>query len=182
MNREFKEHIEAEIPILKRYFALIRPVMLLKVRRNNFSYDAIYMFRYCLFFLKSTNFLKKQMAKRYRRLLAYRYGILFSVTSKTKFGKGLRFPHPTGIVIGADVNVGENCIIYQNVTIGGARVGEGAQSKYPTIGNNCILYAGSKILGEISISDGTTVGANAVLLRDTEPDSTYAGIPAKKIN
>ncbi len=156
--------------------------MLWVIRRNNPSYDAVYMFRYCLIFSNSFGFIKKQVCKRFKRNLVYRYGIHFSVTQNTHIEKGIRFPHPSSIVIGADVSIGKNCIIYQNVTIGGARVGDAAESKYPRVGSNCILYAGCKVLGDICVSDGTKIGANAVLLKNTEPDSTYAGVPARRIN
>lgn len=182
MNRKLYEYIETEIPVLKKYPKLLRFIMLKRVRKFQPSYDAVYMFRYCTLFYKTRNLIKKQICRRYKRLLVYRYGIFFSVTEKTFFGKGISFPHPSSIVIGADVSVGENCVIYQNVTIGGARRGAERTNKYPDIGDNCILYAGSKILGGISLANGTKVGANAVLLRDTEEDSTYAGVPAKRIN
>lgn len=156
--------------------------MLKRIRKFNPSYDAVYMFRYCVLFFGADSIIKKYFCKRYKRLLVYRYGIFFSVTEKSLFGKGISFPHPSSIVIGADVSIGENCVIYQNVTIGGVRRGEGRANKYPQIGNNCILYAGCKVLGGITLADDTKVGANAVLLKNTQSNGTYAGVPAKQIN
>lgn len=180
MNRKLKEYIEIEIPHLKKYPSFLKPIMLWRIRSNQPSYDAVYMLRYCILFLTQKNW-KKYICARYKKILVYRYGIHFSVTPKTQIGKGLFLPHPSSIIIGADVSIGENCTIYQNVTIGGARVGDAKKSKYPDIGANCILYAGSKVLGDISVAEGTKVGANAVLLKSTEPFSTYAGVPAKRI-
>ena len=180
MNHKFKEYIEVEIPHLKKYSLFLKPIMLWRIRSSQPSYDAVYMIRYCLLFSQK-NFFKKYICAHYKKLLVYRYGIHFSVTPKTQIGKGLFFPHPSSIIIGADVSIGENCTIYQNVTIGGARVGDAQKSKYPSIGADCILYAGSKVLGDIAVADGTKVGANAVLLKNTEPFSTYAGVPAQRI-
>lgn len=181
MNREFCEYIESEIPVINQYPKILRSIMLKRIRKFNPSDDAVYMFRYCVLFSSSHSILKKLICKRYKRLLVYRYGIFFSVTEKTVFGKGISFPHPSSIVIGADVSMGENCVVYQNVTIGGARRGADRDNKYPQIGSDCILYAGSKILGGITLADGTKVGANAVLLQSTEANATYAGVPAKRI-
>ncbi len=181
LNREMKEYLNSEIPQLSRYKGFLRFIMLLRIRYNQPSYDAVYMFRYCLLFSQSRSIIKKQLCRRYKRLLVRRYGFYFSTTEKTKVGKGVFFPHPSSIIIGADVSIGENCVIYQNVTVGGARIGDAAKSNYPKIGNDCILFAGCKVLGDIELGDKTTVGANAVLLKSTETGSTYAGVPAKKI-
>jgi len=181
MNREFREYIEAEIPLIKKYNGVLRVPMLWKIRYEKPAADAVYMFRYCLLFTHGSSLLKKLVARRYMHLLVHRYGIFFDFKKGSHFGKGLKFPHPSSIIIGSDVKAGENCVIYQNVTVGGARRGDAAQGKYPVIGDNCTLFAGCKVLGSIDVADGTTVGANAVLLKSTEKDSTYAGVPAERI-
>lgn len=181
MNRKLYEYIETEIPVLKQYPKALRFIMLKRIRKFQPSYDAVYMFRYYTLFYKTRNLIKKQICKRYKRLLVYRYGMFLSPTEKAFFGKGVSFPHPSSIVIGADVSIGENCVIYQNVTIGGVRRGAERDNKYPQIGDNCILYAGCKVLGGITLADETKVGANAVLLKSTEANGTYAGVPAKRI-
>ena len=78
--------------------------------------------------------------------------------------------------------MGGNCTIYQDVTLGSIG-GRGASPKeYPTVGNNCIFYAGCKVIGAVNIQDDTIVGANSVLRCDTENKSIYAGVPAKRID
>jgi serine O-acetyltransferase len=94
---------------------------------------------------------------------------------------GLKLPHPIGIVFGAGVIIGKNATIYQHGTFGVKNNDDAAKGKHPRIKDNCVFGAGSIILGPIIVSDGTIVGANAVLCKDTEPHSVYAGIPAKKI-
>ncbi len=90
-------------------------------------------------------------------------------------------PHPMSIVIGYGTNIGDNCTIYQNVTFGAkTRNREDVGIQYPQIGNNCVFYAGAVVIGGIHVADNTQVGANAVLISDTEEASVYAGVPAKR--
>lgn len=84
-------------------------------------------------------------------------------------------------MIGETVRIGNNCIIYQQVTVGSKNRGDYIKGLQPCIGNNVILFSGCKVLGSINISDGTTVGSNSVLTKITECNSVYAGIPAKKV-
>lgn len=93
-----------------------------------------------------------------------------------QIGGGLMLPHPNGVVIAPDANIGINCIIFQQVTIGTADGG------YPTIGDNVLIGAGAKILGPVRIGDGAKIGANAVVLHDVPAGSTAAGIPARVIS
>ena len=83
--------------------------------------------------------------------------------------------HYNGVVIGQDSIIGDDCIFYQQVTIGQKN------DQYPIIGNNVTIYAGAKIIGDISIEDNVIVGANAVVLKDIPANSIVAGVPAKII-
>lgn len=94
-------------------------------------------------------------------------------------GKGLFIDHGMGVVIGETTEIGDNVILYQGVTLGGT--GNDHGKRHPTIGNNVIIGAGAKILGNINIADNTKVGANAVVLKSTNRNSTVVGIPAKEI-
>lgn len=95
--------------------------------------------------------------------------------------KNTVFDHPFGIVI-AQAGFGNNCRIYQNVTIGGKY---GHKSKYPDdypkIGNNVTIYANSCIIGGISIGDNSVIAAGSVVLNDVPANSLVAGNPAKII-
>jgi serine O-acetyltransferase len=90
-----------------------------------------------------------------------------------QIGAGTVFIHGHGIVIGAGAVIGENCRIFQQVTVG-THDGLG----YPTIGNDVTLYPGAKIIGPITIGDGARVGANAVVLIDVPAGATAVGNPA----
>ncbi len=90
----------------------------------------------------------------------------------TRIGGGLLLPHPSGVVIHPDVEIGPNCLIFQQVTIGSCNDG------VPRIGGHVDIGAGAKILGPIAIGDHARIGANAVVLRDIPHGKTAVGIPA----
>ncbi|MGL5614990.1 MAG: serine O-acetyltransferase EpsC [Sarcina sp.] len=91
-------------------------------------------------------------------------------------GEGLFIDHGMGVVIGETAEIGDNVVIYHQVTLGGTGKDQG--KRHPTIGNNVVIGSGSKVLGPILIGDNTKIGANSVVLKDTEPNSTAVGIPA----
>ncbi len=100
------------------------------------------------------------------------------LSPKAKIGKGLRLPHATGIVIGDGVEIGNFVTIYQHVTLGRKGTGD----SYPKIGNNVKIYAGACIIGGITVGDNAIIGANSVVTKDVEANTTVAGVPAKVLN
>lgn len=90
-------------------------------------------------------------------------------------GKGAKFPHPLGIVIGAGCELHENVTVYQNVTLGKNKNG------YPCIEDGTIIYPNCSIIGSIIVSRNTILGANSILNKSTESNSVYVGCPARKI-
>ena len=92
-------------------------------------------------------------------------------------GKGLVIDHGTGVVIGETAEIGDNCTIYQGVTLGGT--GKDVGKRHPTLGNNVMVGAGAKILGPLHIGDNTKIAANAVVLDEMPENCTAVGIPAK---
>ena len=97
-----------------------------------------------------------------------------------KIGKKLFIDHGMGIVIGETTTVGDNCIIYHSVTLGGT--GKDKYKRHPDIGNNVIIGCGAKILGPIKIGNNVKIGANAVILKNIESNKTAIGIPGKETN
>jgi serine O-acetyltransferase len=89
-----------------------------------------------------------------------------------RLGGGLLLPHPNGVVIHPDAEIGPNCLIFQQVTIGTGRGG------VPIIGGHVDIGAGAKVLGQVRIGDHAKIGANAVVLRDVPEGSVATGIPA----
>lgn len=98
--------------------------------------------------------------------------------------KGTIFPRLFGIVIAPAATIGNNCRIYQNVTIGAKDVatGHGDPAFYPKIGNNVTIYAGAVIIGHIRIGDNAIIGANSVVTKDVPANATAVGIPAKIVS
>ncbi|MBR3898279.1 MAG: serine O-acetyltransferase [Bacilli bacterium] len=92
-----------------------------------------------------------------------------------KIGKNLFIDHGIGVVIGETSLIGDNVIIYHGVTLGGT--GKEFGKRHPNIGNNVLIGAGAKILGNINIGDNVKVGAGAVILNDVPANSTVVGIP-----
>ncbi len=90
-----------------------------------------------------------------------------------RLGGGLLMPHPNGIVIHPDSEIGPNCLLFQQVTLGGGEDGA------PRIGGHVDIGAGAKILGGVTIGKHAKIGANCVVLRDVPPGATAVGIPAK---
>ena len=94
-------------------------------------------------------------------------------------GKGLMIDHGMGVVIGETAEIGDNCTIYQGVTLGGT--GKDVGKRHPTLGNNVMIGAGAKVLGPLVIGDNSKVAANAVVLSEIPENSTAVGIPAKVV-
>ena len=94
-------------------------------------------------------------------------------------GKGLMIDHGMGVVIGETAEIGDNCTIYQGVTLGGT--GKDVGKRHPTLGNNVMVGAGAKVLGPFKIGDNVKIAANAVVLEEIPEQSTAVGIPAKVV-
>lgn len=98
----------------------------------------------------------------------------------TNIGGGLQFFHYNCIIIAQSVAIGKNASIHQGVTIG--RVFAGKYAGVPTIGDNVVIFAGAKILGNIHIGDNAVIGANAVVTKDVPANCVMAGAPARVIS
>lgn len=96
-----------------------------------------------------------------------------------KIGKGLFLDHGMGIVIGETAEIGDNCTIYHNVTLGGT--GHHHGKRHPTIGNNVLIGAGAKLLGSFVVGDNALIGANSVVLTDIPSKATVVGVPGKVV-
>jgi serine O-acetyltransferase len=92
-------------------------------------------------------------------------------------GKGLFIDHGVGVVIGETTVIGDNCTIYQGVTLGGT--GKEKGKRHPTIGSNVVIGAGAKVLGPFQVGDNAKIAANAVVLSEVPPNSTCVGVPGR---
>ena len=93
-------------------------------------------------------------------------------------GRRVFIDHGMGVVIGETAEIGDDCTIYQGVTLGGTSLSKGAK-RHPTLGKGVIVSAGAKVLGGFIVGDGARVGSNAVLLQAVPAGATAVGIPAR---
>ena len=93
------------------------------------------------------------------------------------FGRRVFIDHGIGVVIGETAIIGDDVIIYQQVTLGGVSTTKG--KRHPTLENGVVIGAGAKVLGNITIGENSKVGANSVVVKDVPSDSTAVGIPAR---
>ena len=96
-----------------------------------------------------------------------------------KIGRRLVIDHGMGIVIGETAEIGDDCLIYHGVTLGGT--GKDVGKRHPTIGNNVLIGAGAKVLGPFTVGDNSRIASNSVVLSEIPPDSTAVGVPAKVV-
>ncbi len=97
-----------------------------------------------------------------------------------QIGKNFFIDHGMGVVIGETTVIGDNVLIYQQVTLGGT--GKDKGKRHPNIGNNVIIGAGAKIIGNIIVGDNSKIGAGAVVVENVAPNSTVVGVSAHVVN
>src|SRR3954454_9673935 len=97
-----------------------------------------------------------------------------------RIGRRVFIDHGMGVVIGETAEVGDDCTIYQGVTLGGTSLAKGAK-RHPTLGRGVIVGANSQVLGGFTVGDGARVGSNAVVLKPVPPGATAVGNPARII-
>lgn len=117
---------------------------------------------------------KYEVVRKLKRISIFkRYGC--DIGLHCKIGGGISLPHSAGVVIGDYVEIGKNCTLYQNVTLGKK------DNKYPTVGDNVTIFPSSIIIGGIHIGDDVVIGAGSVVLTDIPQKAIVAGNPARII-
>lgn len=118
-------------------------------------------------------FLARLISQRSRR----RTGI--EIHPGAKIGKRLVIDHGMGIVIGETAEIGDDCLIYHGVTLGGT--GKDVGKRHPTIGNNVLIGTGAKVLGPFKVGNNSRIAANSVVLSEIPDNSTAVGVPARVV-
>ena len=97
-----------------------------------------------------------------------------------KIGKGVFIDHGMGVVIGETSEIGDRCLLYQGVTLGGT--GKDCGKRHPTLQENVVVGAGAKVLGAIQIGSNTRIGAGSVVVKNVEKNCTVVGIPGRVVH
>ena len=96
-----------------------------------------------------------------------------------QIGKGLFIDHGSGVIIGETTIIGDNCTLYQGVTLGGTGKEQG--KRHPTLGNNVMVSAGAKVLGSFKVGDNSKIGAGAVVIKEVPDNATVVGVPGRVV-
>ncbi len=166
VRKFFKDEIKAAMerdPAATKYAEVI------------FTYSGLH----ALVYHRITSYLKKASVPFFPRYLSQvgKWMTGIEIHPGATIGKGLFIDHGMGVVIGETTVIGENVTLFQGVTLGGT--GKETGKRHPTLGDDVVVGAGAKILGNIKIGNNVMVGANAVVIRDVPDDSTAVGVPAR---
>jgi serine O-acetyltransferase len=96
-----------------------------------------------------------------------------------KIGKGVFIDHGMGVVVGETAEIGDNCTIYQGVTLGGTSLSHG--KRHPTLRNNVTIGVNAAVLGAITIGENSKIGGGSVVVKDVPANSTVVGVPARLV-
>lgn len=137
------------------------------------EYRAIVLIR--IYLQRNKGFIKRLIRKK----LALKYNIEIGINPK--IGKNFRMPHIQNIIIGNEVIIGDNCVLYQGVTLGQKHNGINGYGEDPILRDNVTVFAGAKIFGKIEVGNNAIIGANAVVFKDVPQNTCAVGVPAKII-
>lgn len=129
-----------------------------------------------IIYYRIANFLYRHKLKFLSKIIMYTVRCRFSIDIHPgcSIGKRLFIDHGVGVVIGETAIIGDDCTIYQGVSLGGT--GKEKGKRHPTIKDNVIIGAGAKVLGNITIGSNCKIGANTVVLTDVKDNMTIVGV------
>ena len=140
--------------------------------RNRVNVILNYPGLHAMFFYRINHFLWNAHLKMLARFLS-------QFAPGATIGRRFFIDHGMGVVIGETTIIGDDCILYQGVTLGGVGTGEHKVKRHPTLNNNVMISAGAKIIGDVTIGDNSIVGASSVVLKDVPPNCTVVGVPGR---
>jgi cysteinyl-tRNA synthetase len=149
--------------------------------RNRLEVILSYSGFHAIFFYRLNHYLWKAGIPFFPRFLSQIAKVItgIEIHPGAKIGRGFFIDHGMGVVIGETSEIGENCLLYQGVTLGGT--GKEKGKRHPTLGSNVVVGAGTKILGAITVGDNVKIGANSVVLQTVPKDSIVVGVPGRVI-
>jgi len=143
-----------------------------------FNYPGLW----ALFFHRFAHYLYKKGLRFIPRFISglSRFITTVDIHPAAQIGKRLFIDHAAGVVIGETSVIGDDVVIYQQVTLGGVSTSSG--KRHPTVGNNVVIGAGAKVLGNITLGNNSKIGANSVVVKDVPCCATAVGVPARIIS
>ena len=133
---------------------------------------AIWFHRLAHFFYRRNWFTTARLISHFNRLFT---GI--EIHPGAKIGRRLFIDHGMGVVIGETSEIGDDCLIYKGVVLGGTTLEK--KKRHPTLGNRVIVGSNATILGAITIGDGARIGSGSVVVKSVPPNVTVVGVPAR---
>lgn len=149
--------------------------------RSGLEVALLYNGFHAILFYRAAHFLYVHRLRFLARLISQFAKFLTGVEihPAAKIGRRLVIDHGTGIVIGATAEIGDDCLLYQGVTLGGT--GKEMGKRHPTLGNNIMVGCGAKILGPFKVGDNARIAANSVVLREVPENATVVGVPGRVV-
>jgi serine O-acetyltransferase len=149
--------------------------------RNVFEILTTYPGIYAVLFHRISHGLWKRRLKWVARVLSTLARLLTGIEIHPGVTIGRRFfiDHGMGVVIGETAVIGDDCTLYQGVTLGGTSWQKG--KRHPTLGNNVVVGAGAKVLGPFKVGDGARIGSNSVVVKEVPPGATVIGVPGRLV-
>ena len=164
------DHIKSDIESVKKRDPAARSTF--EIILTYSGLHAVLMYRVSHWFYQMKLFTAARMISQFSRFMT---GI--EIHPGAKIGKGFFIDHGMGVVIGETTEIGDNCLIYQGVTLGGT--GKDKGKRHPTLGNNVMVGAGARVLGPFKVGDNAKIAANAVVLEEVPANCTAVGVPAR---
>ena len=149
--------------------------------RNRVNVILNYPGLHAMFFYRINHFLWNCHLKILARFLSQfaRFLTGIEIHPGATIGKRFFIDHGMGVVIGETTIIGNDCTLYQGVTLGGVGTGEHKVKRHPTLQNNVMISSGARIIGDVTIGDNSIVGASSVVLKDVLPNCTVVGVPGR---
>ena len=149
--------------------------------RSRLEIFLLYQGVHAVIYHRIAHFFYKHNLKFLARLVSQwsRFWTGIEIHPGAKIGRRLVIDHGMGIVIGETAEIGDDCLIYHGVTLGGTGKDQG--KRHPTIGNNVLIGTGAKVLGPFTVGDNCRIAANSVVLTEIPPNSTAVGVPARVV-
>ena len=173
MTKTFIKFIRSDFSIIKERDPAARGILEILICYPGFQALVMHRISHSLWKYKIP--LLPRVLSQFTRLLT---GI--EIHPGAQIGRGVFIDHGMGVVIGETSQIGNRCLLYQGVTLGGT--GKDHGKRHPTLEENVVVGAGAKVLGAITVGTNTRIGAGSVVVRNVEADSTVVGIPGRVVH